>query len=142
MTDLPSPPVKIEDIHVGMEACYRKTICDQDIRQFAELSGDKNPIHLDEAFASSSRFKRRIAHGLLSASFFSGLFGTKLPGTGCVYVSQNLKFKRPVYIGDTVTATVTVTDVSLLEKLITFDTNCMVRKKIVITGSAVLYLPQ
>ena len=140
--DIPSPPIPIEEIHVGMEACQSKTICEQDIRQFADLSGDKNLIHLDEAFASSSRFKRRIAHGLLSASFFSALFGTKLPGTGCVYVSQNLEFRKPVYIGDTVTATVTVTAVSLIKRLITFDTSCTVRQKIVISGTAVLYLPQ
>tara|TARA_Y100001934_G_C11996407_1_gene605584 strand:+ start:194 stop:622 length:429 start_codon:yes stop_codon:yes gene_type:complete len=142
LNDIPKTPIPLERITIGMKALCTKTICDQDIRAFAELSGDKNPIHLDEDFASSSRYKRRIAHGLFSASLFSSLFGTQLPGYGCVYVSQSLKFKRPVYIGDKVTATVLVVNVSLQTRLITFDTICTVRKKTVIEGSAVLYIPQ
>ncbi|HDZ9325682.1 TPA: MaoC family dehydratase, partial [Vibrio cholerae] len=96
----------IGDLEIGMSASYSQTITDADIKQFAGLSGDRNPVHLDENYANQSRFKKRIAHGMISSSFFSALFGTKLPGEGCVYVSQSLKFRKPVYIDDTVVATV------------------------------------
>ena len=94
--------IPIEDIQVGMKVSYSQTITDSDIKTFAGLSGDHNPVHIDEKYAENSRFKRRIAHGLMSAGFFSQLFGTKLPGPGCVYTAQSLKFLRPVYINDTV----------------------------------------
>ena len=104
---------KLEDIKVGMIESYSQTITDADIKSFAGISGDRNPVHLDEAYAESSRFKKRIAHGMLSSSFFSALFGTKLPGKGCIYVAQNLKFRKPVYIGDTVIATIEVKSINL-----------------------------
>lgn len=100
----------------GLNASYSQTITDYDVKQFAGLSGDHNPVHVDEVYAENSRYKKRIAHGLMSASFFSALFGTKLPGKGCVYVGQNLNFKRPVYLGDTVTATVIVSKVDVQKK--------------------------
>jgi len=106
----------IEEIEIGTSASYSQTITDSDVKQFAGLSGDNNPVHMDEIYAENSRYKKRIAHGLLSASFFSSLFGTKLPGKGCVYVAQSLNFKRPVYLGDTVTAIVTVTSVDIVKK--------------------------
>ena len=84
------------EIEIGMSASYSQTITDADIKAFAGLSGDNNPVHMSEEYACESRFKKRIAHGLISASFFSALFGTRLPGPGCVYVGQNLKFKKPV----------------------------------------------
>ena len=89
----------------------------------------------------NSRYKKRIAHGLLSASFFSALFGTKLPGKGCVYVGQNLNFKRPVYLGDTVTATVTVSNFDVVKKRVFFETKCTVKNKIVIDGTAEIFIP-
>ncbi len=89
-----------EDLSVGMEASYKKMITDKDILAFAELSGDVNPVHLSDDFAASTIFKRRIAHGFLTGSLFSTVLGTKLPGPGCIYLSQNMKFKAPVYIGD------------------------------------------
>ena len=134
--------MKIEQIHVGMSESYSSTIIDPDIKAFADISGDRNPVHLDESYAEGSRYKKRIAHGLLSASYFSAIFGTKLPGAGCVYVSQNLSFRRPVYIDDTVTATVTVTKVDIEQRRIFFDTICTVNKKKVITGVAEIYLPE
>lgn len=131
----------IEEISIGMSASYSQTITDEGIKRFAELSGDHNPVHLDEVYAENSRYKKRIAHGLLSASFFSALFGTKLPGKGCVYVGQNLNFKRPVYLGDTVTATVTVNNIDSIKKRVFFDTKCTVKNKIVISGTAELFIP-
>lgn len=131
----------VEEIEIGMSASYSQTITDADVKTFAGLSGDHNPVHVDEIYAENSRYKKRIAHGLISASFFSALFGTKLPGKGCVYVSQNLNFKKPVYLGDTVTAIVTVTSVDIVKKRVFFDTKCLVKNRTVITGTAELYVP-
>lgn len=133
--------IPIESIEVGMTASFSQTITDADIKQFAGLSGDHNPVHVDEVYAAESRYKRRIAHGLISASFFSALFGTKLPGAGCVYAGQSLNFKRPVYIGDTVTASVTVKSIDISKRRVYFDTVCKVRKKTVIDGVAEIFIP-
>lgn len=131
----------ISDITIGMRETYSKTILDIDIKDFSDLSGDRNPVHLDESYAKTSRFKKRIAHGLLSASFFSAIFGTKLPGRGCVYMAQTLEFKRPVYINDTVIATVVVTEINKDKNIIFFDTYCEVKGKKVITGTAEIFIP-
>lgn len=133
---------KLEDIFVGMSESYSQTITDADIKSFSGISGDRNPVHLDENYAESSRFKKRIAHGMLSASFFSALFGTKLPGEGSIYVSQNLKFRRPVYIGDTIVATIEVTKVDLGKRRVYFNTYCKVGNAKVITGDAEIYIPE
>ena len=132
----------IEKIETGMEVSYSQTITDADIKEFSGISGDKNPVHMSDEYAEKSRFKRRIAHGLMSASYFSALFGTKIPGEGCVYVSQSLQFKRPVYLGDTVTATVIVKAVDLKKRRVFFRTICKVKSKIVIDGEAELFVPQ
>lgn len=131
----------IEEIKIGMKASYSQTISDADIKAFSEISGDKNPVHMDENYAGKSQFKKRIAHGLMSASYFSALFGTKIPGEGCVYVSQSLEFKRPVYIGDTVTATVIVEKIDLKKRRVFFRTICEVNNKLVIDGKAELFVP-
>lgn len=131
----------IEDIQVGMEVSYSQTITDADVKSFSGISGDKNPVHMDDEYAKDSRYKKRIAHGMISASFFSALFGTKIPGEGCVYVAQNLQFKRPVYLDDTVTATVIVKDVDLKKRRVFFRTLCKVKNKIVIDGEAELFVP-
>lgn len=133
---------KIDLLEVGMSASYSQTITDADIKSFAGVSGDNNPVHMSDEFAKESRFGRRIAHGLLSASFFSAIFGTKLPGTGCVYVSQNIKFLRPVYLNDTVNASVTIKSIDKENRRIFFDTLCLVNGKIVISGDAEIYLPK
>jgi len=133
--------IPIEKITIGMEVSYSQTITDSDVKAFAGISGDRNPVHLDEKYAETSRYKKRIAHGLLTASYFSALFGTKIPGEGCVYVAQSLKFKRPVYIDDTVTAMVIVTRIDLDKRRVFFKTVCKVNNKIVTDGEAELYVP-
>jgi 3-hydroxybutyryl-CoA dehydratase len=133
--------INIDDIKIDMEVSYSQTITDADVKAFSGLSGDKNPVHMDDAYAEKSRYKKRIAHGLMSASYFSALFGTKIPGEGCVYVAQSLRFKRPVYLEDTVTATVIVTNIDLKKRRVFFRTICKVQNKIVIDGEAELYVP-
>lgn len=134
--------IPLEEIEVGMNASYSQTITDADIKSYAGLSGDHNPVHVDQVYAETSRFGKRIAHGMLSSGFFSALFGTKLPGYGCVYASQTLQFRYPVYIGDTVTATVTVKHVDIEKRRLIFDTVCKVGKRKVITGEAEIYIPE
>ena len=133
--------MNIEEIEVGMEESYSQTITDADIKTFAGISGDRNPIHMDDTYVKKSRFKKRIAHGMISSSFFSALFGTKLPGAGCLYISQSLNFKKAVYIGDTVTAIIIVKKVDIKKKRVSFDTICKVGHKTVIDGEAELYIP-
>ncbi len=93
---------------VGQSASETVTITDEMVREFARLSGDVNPIHLDDAYAAKTRFKRRIAHGTLTASLLSRVAGTQLPGPGSIYLNQHMKFKAPAYIGDTVTAEIKI----------------------------------
>lgn len=133
--------IPLEEIEIGMSVSYSQTITDADIKSFAGLSGDRNPVHLDEEYAEASRYKKRIAHGLMTASYFSALFGTKIPGEGCVYVSQSLHFKRPVFMGDTVTAIVEVTSIDLAKKKVFFKTTCKVKNKVVTDGEAELFVP-
>jgi len=102
------PTDKIDLLEIGMTAAYSLTITNQEIKSFTNISGDNNPIHLSDEFAKDSGLEGRVAHGLLSTSFFSAIFGTKLPGPGCLYVSQSLKFLRPVYMNDTINASVTI----------------------------------
>ena len=124
-----------------MIASYSQTVTDSDIKTFAGLSGDRNPVHLDEEYSKHSRFGKRIVHGMISVSFFSALFGTELPGPGCVYVDQAVKFRKPVYIGDTVVATVEVKKIDIKKRRIYFDTYCKVGNSKVITGTATIYVP-
>src|ERR1700716_1735419 len=112
------------NLKVGDTASLTKTITDSDIRAFAELSGDRNPIHLDDEYAATTRFGRRIAHGMLAASLISTVLGTELPGTGTIYLSQNSRFLAPVYPGDTVTARVTVTNIREDKPTVTLETIC------------------
>src|SRR5947208_957052 len=99
-----------EDLSIGMREAYTKTVKSSDVIGFAELTGDRNPIHLSEHFAAKTPFKGRIAHGLYTAGLISAVIGTRLPGPGAVYLSQTLTFKAPVKIGDTVTAMVEVVE--------------------------------
>ena len=133
--------VDLNDIEVGMYATYSQTITDADVKAYAGMSGDHNPVHVSEEYAKSSRFKKRIVHGMISSSFFSALFGTKLPGEGCVYVAQSLKFLRPVYIDDTVLAKVTVTSIDESKKRVFFRTTCEVKGKLAIDGEAEIFIP-
>lgn len=133
--------LSIEQIDVGMEARFAKTITDADIVLFSGVSGDTNPVHLDQAYAEGTMFKGRIAHGMLSASLLSTVFGTKLPGPGCIYLSQTLKFKAPVRIGDTVVATVTAREVIRAKKRVVFDCAVRVGEAVVVEGEAVIMIP-
>lgn len=128
----------IEDLQPGMSAIYAKTVTEADIVMFAGLSGDTNPVHLNKTFAETTMFKERIAHGMLSASFISTVLGTRLPGPGCIYLSQTLNFKAPVRIGDTVVARVTVREVNSEKKRLIVDTACTVGDTLVLDGEAKL----
>jgi 3-hydroxybutyryl-CoA dehydratase len=132
----------LEDLELGMSATYAKTVSEADIVLFAGISGDNNPLHLDDDYARTTMFKSRIAHGMLTASFISTVVGTRLPGPGCVYISQNLRFKAPVRIGDTVRAVVEVTAIDQDRARVTVSTRCLVGDKIVIDGEAVLMVPR
>jgi len=130
-----------EEIQVGMSASFSKTVTESDIAAFAGFSGDFNPVHIDEDYAKGTMFKGRIAHGMLSAAFISTVFGTRLPGPGCIYVAQSLKFKAPVRIGDTVTARVEAISLVPEKQFVTFKTTCTVQGALVIEGEATLLVP-
>jgi 3-hydroxybutyryl-CoA dehydratase len=131
----------IEDLRVGMSADYVRTVSEADIIAFAELSGDNNPVHLDAAYAATTMFKGQIAHGMLSAAFISTALGTKLPGYGCIYMSQDLRFKAPVRIGDIVRTEVTVSEVIADKKRAVLQTKCYVGDKVVLEGTAMMMVP-
>jgi len=132
----------LDEISEGMTAVFSKTVTEADIVLFAGVTGDTNPVHLDEEFAKPTMFKGRIAHGMLTAGFISAVFGTRLPGPGCVYIAQNLKFKAPVRIGDTVQARVTVSAIDQEKARVTFATTCHVGDQIVLDGEAQLMVPR
>lgn len=133
--------IPIEEIKVGSSAEITKIMSLEMVKSFAGISEDFNPVHLDADYASQSRYKAQIIHGLMAASLFSGLFGTKLPGEGCVYKSQNMRFKRPIYVGDEVTARVEVVKVDMKKKVISFKTHCLVNRKIMIDGESEIFVP-
>jgi 3-hydroxybutyryl-CoA dehydratase len=129
-----------EDLEEGMSAIFSKTITEADIASFADVSGDVNPVHLDEAFAQTTPFKGRIAHGMLAASVISGALASRLPGPGSVYLGQSLRFKAPVRPGDRVDVTVTVKELMPAKRRVTMSTVCTVGDRAVIEGEA-LVLP-
>ena len=129
------------DLSVGMSEEYIKTITDNDIVSFAEVSGDTNPMHLDDDFASETLFRSRIAHGMLTASLISTILGTLLPGPGCIYLGQNLKFLRPVRIGDTVLARVVIETLIPQKNRAALRTTCTVNDKLVLDGDALVMVP-
>lgn len=131
---------RIEDMRLGESASLTKTVTESDIERFADVSGDNNPVHLDEAYAAGTYFKGRIAHGMLSASFISAVLANRLPGPGTIYLSQSLAFKAPVRIGDMVTTTVTVKAIDVARRRVTLDTVCAVGTQVVIEGEAVVML--
>ncbi|HUQ33461.1 MAG TPA: MaoC family dehydratase [Pyrinomonadaceae bacterium] len=126
-------------IRVGDTAELSRTVTDDDVRAFADLTGDHNPVHLDEDYASSTRFGRRVAHGMLTASLISSVLANKLPGEGTVYLSQTLKFVAPVYLDDTVRARVTVIEVRGDKPIATLETVCVnQRGETLLKGEAVV----
>lgn len=130
-----------EDLKVGMESSYTRVISDADIRAFAEVSGDHNPVHLNEEYAAATMFKGRIAHGMLSASFISKVIGTQLPGPGTIYMSQSLNFRAPVRIGDEVVTTVSVAELIPEKKRAVLTCRCLVNGKAVLEGEALVMVP-
>lgn len=129
-------------IEIGDQAAVTKTFSDSDIRSFAEISGDDNPIHLDDDYAAKTRFGKRIVQGILTAGLISSVLGTQLPGPGSVYICQTLNFRAPVYIGDTITSKATVIDVREDKPVITLETTCTNQEGIVVLdGEAVLLAP-
>jgi 3-hydroxybutyryl-CoA dehydratase len=130
-----------EDLTIGLAAVFSRTVTETDVIMFSGISGDTNPLHLNDEYASCTRFKGRIAQGMLVAGFISAAFSTKLPGQGCVYVTQNLRFKAPVRIGDTVHARVEVTALLPEKKRAQFKTTCSVGGIVVIDGDATMMVP-
>lgn len=127
----------IEELAVGMSAEYAKTVTEADLLLFGAATGDTQPVHFNEEYAATTMFKGRIAHGMLSAGIISACAGTRLPGPGAIYISQTLKFKAPVRIGDTVRARVTVKEVVAAKKRVVADTVCTVAGRVVLEGEAV-----
>tara|TARA_S200000501_G_scaffold309198_1_gene299016 strand:+ start:3677 stop:4177 length:501 start_codon:yes stop_codon:yes gene_type:complete len=128
-------------IKLNMSANLERIICEQDLVNFAEVCGDTNPIHLNKQFAEKSIFGAQVSHGMLVVSFISAVFGTIFPGPGWIYISQNIEFKAPVFIGDKVRVNVTVTKIFKLRKVIEFKTRVTVRDKTVVDGVAMLKAP-
>lgn len=128
------------NINIGDTYSVKKIITDKDIKLFAEASGDFNPIHIDDDYAKKTIFGQRIAHGMLSASYISAILGTNLPGEGSIYISQSLKFLKPVLIGDELTTIVKA--VSISNNICTLETTCInQRGKKVVDGIAEILLP-
>ena len=129
------------DLTIGMSDLYAKTITEADITLFAKVSGDTNPIHLNKNFANKTRYKGCIAHGILTAGLISTVIGTKMPGPGSIYISQILRFKAPVKIGDTVIATVTILKLVKKTKIALLKTVCKVNDRTVLDGEATVLVP-
>jgi 3-hydroxybutyryl-CoA dehydratase len=130
-----------EDLSVGMTERLAKTIASSDVVGFAEVTGDRNPIHLSEHFAARTPFGTRIAHGLYTASLISALLGTRLPGPGAVYISQTLNFRAPVRIGDTVEVTVVVAELVPQRQRARLTCTCSVDGETVLDGEALVKVP-
>ncbi|MEM7425142.1 MAG: MaoC family dehydratase [Pseudomonadota bacterium] len=124
-----------------MDSVYAREVTKADIQTFADVSGDNNPLHLDEAYASGTMFEGCIAHGMLSAGYISKVLGTQLPGPGAIYLSQTLKFKAPVRPGETVETRVEVTELDERRKRVTFSCECRVAEKVVVAGEAQVMVP-
>tara|TARA_B100000989_G_C19453466_1_gene432863 strand:+ start:331 stop:774 length:444 start_codon:yes stop_codon:yes gene_type:complete len=141
LDNLPRGTICIEDIEMGMSRHLRKLITDKDIEMFAEVSTDRNPVHLDEDYAQDTIFEGRIAHGMLTAGLISAVIGEQLPGHGTVYIGQTLKFLAPVRPGDMVHAEVKVVDIDLSKRRVKLDCHCAVEGKRVLTGEAMVLAP-
>ncbi len=134
--------IHVEDLEVGMSRSISKTISDREIEMFADISEDRNPLHLNDAAANETIFRGRIAHGMLSASLFSAIIGERLPGHGTIYLSQNLRFTAPVRPGDVVHATVTVREINAPKARVALDCLARVGETTVIKGDALVLAPR
>ena len=130
-----------KDVSLGQTAEYEKQVTDEDVRKFADISGDYNPIHLDDEFAKDSMFGARIAHGILTASHISAVIGYIFPGPGWIYLGQSLQFRAPVKIGDTVHTVVEVTDTVAEKNIVELSTICKVGDTVVLKGTATIKSP-
>lgn len=131
-----------DEITIGQSAAYSKAVSEADIQMFAAVSGDVNPLHLDPDFAAGSRFGERIAHGMLTASFISAALAMKLPGPGCIFMEQSLKFRLPVRIGDVITVRLEVVDKQDRRQTLTLDCKAFNQEeKLVLTGRSVVMAP-
>lgn len=136
------PGLFFEDLSLDQGAEIARTVTAADVEAFAAVSGDTNPLHLDEDYARETPFGRRIAHGMLTGAYISAVLGTRLPGPGAVYLSQSLRFRRPVAIGDEVTAQVVVRELDERRGHVTLATSCKVAGKVVADGEAVVVVPK
>jgi 3-hydroxybutyryl-CoA dehydratase len=135
--------MRFDDMAPGMTAELRRTVTDADVVLFAGVTGDMNPAHLDAVGAGAGRFGARIAHGMLSAGYVSAVLGMKLPGPGTIYLSQSLRFTKPVFIGDTVTARVEVIAVMKEKRRVQLATRCSNQKgELVLDGEALVWVPE
>ena len=137
----PRGTIVIEDLEIGMVRSVTKEITDLDIELFAQVSTDRNPVHLDDDYARDTIFEGRIAHGMLTAGLVSAVIGEQLPGHGTVYLGQSLKFLAPVRPGDLVTAEVEVLDIDYAKRRVQLDTRCLVKGKPVLKGEATVLAP-
>ena len=141
LDNMPRGTICIEDIEIGMTRSLRKTVTDRDIELFAEVSTDRNPVHLDDDYARDTIFEGRITHGMLTAGLISAVIGEQLPGHGTIYLGQSLKFMAPVRPGDVVLAEVTVTDIVHAKRRVTLDCRCTVGDTVVLKGEATVLAP-
>jgi 3-hydroxybutyryl-CoA dehydratase len=130
-----------EDLAIGMSADFRRVIGDEEMRLFADLTGDTNPLHFDDDFAERSRFGGRIVHGMCTAALISTVIGTRLPGPGCIYLSQTLRFTAPVRPGDEIVARAVVDRLIPERRRVEFETTCSVGDQIVLAGRALAQVP-
>ncbi len=132
----------LEDLSIGMDAIFAKTITDADVLMFAAVSGDTNPLHLNAEFAERTRFNQRIVHGMLTTSLWSTLLGTRLPGPGSAYMGQEINFLKPVHIGDTVTAKLTITKIDTEKQRVFLNAEAFVRDTLVAVGETRAWVPR
>lgn len=135
-------PYYIDELKPGMSASFTKTVSESDVQKFGEVSGDMNPVHFDEEYAKRTMFKGRIAHGVLSASYISTVLGMQMPGPGTIFMNVSCRFRAPVRIGETVTATCTVREVNQERRRVIFDCACKVGDKTVVDGEALVMAPE
>ncbi len=126
----------LEDLEVGQTASLARTVSESDVYTFAGITGDSNPVHINQEFAETTLFKERIVHGMFSAGLISAVLGTRLPGPGAIYLDQTLKFKAPVHINDTLTATATIDEIDAKRRRVKLTTVCTVKGKVVAEGAA------
>lgn len=141
LDSLPRGTIVVEDLEIGMMRSLTKQVTDRDIELFAEVSTDRNPVHLDDDYARDTIFEGRIAHGMFSAALISAVIGEQLPGHGTVYLGQSLKFIAPVRPGDVVTAEVTVLDIDFPRRRVQLKTECKVEHQLVLRGEATVLAP-